>query len=418
MGSTFGRRHAMWVARVSVACASAWVRAEAGVVRERETRMRSKHVMSSLRGRTVTGVAALGLIGALAAGCGSNDKASGGTSSTSSSSGAAAKSGTVAFLLKENKTPRWEAFDKPYFTARLKANCPSCQLIYSNAGQDADRQVQQAEAALTKGAKVLVITPVDSDAAGAIATRAKQANVPVIAYDALINNADLDYFVSFQNEKVGQLQGTALLDKLTKDGTADKGQIVWINGAPTDNNAGQFKKGAHSALDGKVKVGKEYDTPDWSPDKAQQEMEQAITALGKNKIVGLYAANDGTAGGAIAAMKASGIDPKTIPSTGQDADLAGIQRIVAGEQYMTVYKAIRPEANAAADLAYALVKGEHPKMADTVNNGEIDVPSKLLTPVAVTKGKVMDTVIKDGFYKASDICIGQFASACTKAGIK
>jgi D-xylose transport system substrate-binding protein len=375
--------------------------------------------MSSLRGRTLTGVALLGVIGAVAAGCGGSDnKSSGGSTSTSAAAGGSGKSGTVAFLLKENKTARWEGFDKPYFTQRLAKVCPDCNLIYSNANQDADRQVQQAEAALTKGAKVLVITPVDSDAAAAIANRAKAQKVPVIAYDALINNADLDYFVSFQNEKVGELQGTALLDKLKKDGTASKGQVVWINGAPTDNNAGQFKKGAHTALDGNVKVGKEYDTPDWSPDKAQQEMEQAITALGKNKIVGVYAANDGTAGGAIAAMKAGGIDPKKIPSTGQDAELAAIQRIVAGEQYMTVYKAILPEANAAADLAYALVKGEHPKVADTVNNGKIDVPAKLLTPVAVTTDNIMDTVVKDGFYKVSQICTGQFAAACTKAGIK
>jgi D-xylose transport system substrate-binding protein len=381
--------------------------------------MRFTHALPSLRGRTATGVALLGVVGALAAGCGSSDDDNGsGTTASSSSSAGGGKGGKVAFLLKENKTPRWESFDKPYFTERLKAKCPSCELIYSNANQDADRQVQQAEAALTKGAKVLVITPVDSDAAAAIVNRAKQSNVPVVAYDAMINNADVDYFVSFQNEKVGELQGKALLDKLTKDGTVDKGEIVWINGAPTDANAGQFKKGAHTALDGKVKVGKEYDTPDWSPDKAQTEMDQAITALGKGKIVGLYAANDGTAGGAIAAMKGAGIDPKTIPSTGQDADLAGIQRIVAGEQYMTVYKAIRPEANAAADIATALVQGQKPTENDTVNNGKVDVPAQLLTPVAVTKDNIKDTVIKDGFYTPAQICVNQFASACKAAGIQ
>ena len=129
-----------------------------------------------------------------------------------------------------------------------------------------------------------------------------------------------------------------------------------INGSPTDNNATLFKKGAHSVLDGKVKIGAEYDTPDWSPDKAQTEMDQAITKLGKNGFDGVYAANDGTAGGAIAAMKAAGIDPKTKPTTGQDAELAGIQRILLGEQYMTVYKAIKPEASAAADIAVALAK--------------------------------------------------------------
>ncbi len=140
-----------------------------------------------------------------------------------------------------------------------------------------------------------------------------------------------------------------------------------INGAPTDNNAKLFKEGAHSVIDGSgYKVAKEYDTPDWSPDKAQSEMEQAITALGKTGFVGVYAANDGNAGGAIAAMKSNGVDPKKIPTTGQDAELAGVQRIVAGEQYMTVYKAIKPQAEIAAELAVNLLRGEQPK-AGTVN---------------------------------------------------
>jgi D-xylose transport system substrate-binding protein len=167
------------------------------------------------------------------------------------------------------------------------------------------------------------------------------------------------------------------------------------------------------------KVAKEYDTPDWSPDKAQQEMEQAITALGKGGFVGVYAANDGTAGGAIAAMKGNGIDPKTIPTTGQDAELAAIQRILAGEQYMTVYKAIKPEAEQAAELAVALAKGDTPPAADDkVNNGTKDVPSILLTPVAVTVDNINDTIVKDQFWSVDEICTGKYASACKKAGIQ
>jgi D-xylose transport system substrate-binding protein len=369
--------------------------------------MGARNLIRTRSGRLVIAASLLALA---VAGCGADDESSDGGA-------ASGTSGTVAFLLKESKTARWEGFDRPYFTERLASLCPDCELIYNNANQDAARQQQQAEAAITRGAKVLVITPVDSKAAAAIATRAKQSNVPVIAYDALINDAPLDYFVSFQNEKVGELQGSALVDKLEQDGTVDKGEIVMINGAPTDNNAGQFKKGAHAALDGNVQIGKEYDTPDWSPDKAQQEMEQAITALGEDRIVGVYAANDGTAGGAISAMKANGVDPSKVPVTGQDAELAAIQRIVAGEQYMTVYKAIKPEAEAAAELAYALIKGERPKMADTVNNGNMDVPSKLLTPVSLTVDNIMDTVVKDGFHKVSDICTDQYAAACEKAGI-
>jgi D-xylose transport system substrate-binding protein len=193
-----------------------------------------------------------------------------------------------------------------------------------------------------------------------------------------------------------------------------------INGAPTDNNAKLFKEGAHSVIDSSdFKVAKEYDTPDWSPDKAQQEMEQAITAVGKDGFVGVYAANDGTGGGAIAAMKGNGIDPKTRPTTGQDAELAAIQRILIGEQYMTVYKAIKAEAEAAAELAVSLAKGETPSgVEDKTPNGMKDVPSILLTPVAVTKDNIQDTIIKDKFWSVDEICTGKYAAGCKEAGIQ
>jgi D-xylose transport system substrate-binding protein len=190
-----------------------------------------------------------------------------------------------------------------------------------------------------------------------------------------------------------------------------------INGDPTDNNATLFKKGAHSALDGKVTIGKEYDTAEWSPDNAQREMEQAITALGKDQIAGVYAANDGTAGGAIAALKGAGVSPLP-PVTGQDAELAAIQRILAGEQALTIYKAIKPEAEMAAQMAYDLLQGKAPSgTSTTVKNETKDVPSVLLTPVEVTKDNVNDTVIKDGFWTPKQICTGQYASACSSAGI-
>jgi D-xylose transport system substrate-binding protein len=204
---------------------------------------------------------------------------------------------------------------------------------------------------------------------------------------------------------VGKLQGQALLDKLTKDGTVGK-PIVMINGSPTDNNATLFKKGAHSVLDGKVKIGAEYDTPDWSPNQAQTEMDQAITKLGKTGFVGVYCANDGTCGGAIAAMKGAGIDPKTHPTTGQDAELAGIQRILLGEQYMTVYKAIKPEAEAAAELAVSLAKKTTVPSSLTitsVNNGQADIKSVILTPVAVVATNIKDTVVADGFWTTAQI---------------
>jgi D-xylose transport system substrate-binding protein len=348
---------------------------------------------------------------ALAA-CGSDDN----NDSSSSGGGGGGKSGAIALLLPETKTARYETQDRPLFQKFLKAECPDCELIYSNADQDAAKQQQQAEAALTKGAKVLVLDPVDAASAASIVTKAKQQNVPVISYDRLVSNAELDYYISFDSIKVGQLQGKSLVDKM-----GNKGNIVMINGAPTDNNAKLFKQGAHSVIDKSgAKVAKEYDTPDWSPDKAQQEMEQAITALGKSGIQGSYNANDGTAGGAIAAMKGNGIDPKTVPSTGQDAEVAGIQRILSGEQFVDVYKPVKPEAQAAAKLAVALLRGEDAPAGlinEQTDNGQGKVPSVIIPVVAVTKDNVKDTVIKDGYWKASDICTAAFAKFCKEAGI-
>ena len=356
--------------------------------------------------------------GMLLAACGDDDDSGGGGGGGGDEGGGG---GSIALLLPESKTARYESQDRPNFEKKVAELCPDCEIIYSNADQDPAKQQQQAEAALTKGAKVMVLDPVDAASAGAIVARAKQSQVPVISYDRLITDADIDYYISFDNEQVGKLQGESLQARLEKDGNGD-GTIVMINGAPTDNNAKLFKQGATSVFDqSDLKVGKSYDTPDWSPDKAQQEMEQAITALGKDGFVGVYAANDGTAGGAIAAMKGNGIDPKTIPSTGQDAELAAIQRILAGEQYMTVYKAIIPEAEQAAELAVALAKGEDAPgglVNGSIDNGQEKVPSILLTPVAVTKDNIKDTIVKDGFWKPSEICTGAYAKACAEAGIE
>lgn len=363
--------------------------------------------------------ALLGLAGACMAfglaACG--DDEGGGSSGDSGSD----KGGKIALLLPESKTTRYESQDKPLFEAKVAELCDTCDVLYSNADQDASKQQQQAEAAITNGAKVLVLDPVDADSAGAIVKRAQESDIPVISYDRLVaGGAKPDFYISFDNEAVGKLQGESLVEQLGGDAAKGK-QIVMINGSPTDGNAALFKKGAHSVLDGSgVKIGKEYDTPDWSPDEAQDQMDQAITALGKDAIDGVYAANDGTAGGAIAAMKSAGIDPTKIPSTGQDAELAGVQRVLIGEQGMTVYKAIKPEAEKAAELAVALVRGEEPPAGlvnDKVNNKTADIPSIILDPVAVTSENIKDTVIADGFLKAGDLCTGRYAAACTEAGI-
>jgi D-xylose transport system substrate-binding protein len=361
--------------------------------------------------------AALVVITAIAlTSCGDDTTSSG---SASPSAGGGGGGGTIALLLPENKTARYETQDKPLFEAKVKELCPDCEVLYSNANQDATQQQSQAEAALTNGADVLVLDPVDFASAGPMVQAANDAGVPVISYDRLITDANIDYYISFDNEKVGQLQGQALLDAMEANGKTG-GTIVMINGAPTDNNAKEFKAGAHSVLDGKVKIGAEFDTPDWSPDKAQTEMDQAITKLGKDGFQGVYAANDGTAGGAVAAMKGAGIDPTTIPTTGQDAEVAAIQRILVGQQTITIYKDYNQEAPLAAELAVAALRGETPEGITlvNVNNGLKDVPSIILDPVAVTIDNINDTVIADGLWKVSDICTAAYADACKQAGIE
>ncbi len=329
------------------------------------------------RGTAATWIAAAVVVIAIAllvSACGGDDEETAG--------GSDSEGGKIALLLPESKTTRYETQDRPNFERRVQELCPGCEVFYQNADQDAAKQQRQVEAAITEGVDVMVLDPVDSASAASLAQRAKDRGIPVVSYDRLITDAPLDYYISFDNEEVGRLQAQSLVDELKERGDRD-GSIVMINGAPTDNNATLFKRGAHSVFDdARLTIAKEYDTPDWSPDAAQREMEQAIAAVGRNGFDGVYAANDGTAGGAIAALKGAGLDPEKYPVTGQDAERAAIQRILAGSQYMTVYKAIKAEAKAAAELSVALAKGDEPKaglVTGKVDNGRLQVPSVLLT---------------------------------------
>jgi D-xylose transport system substrate-binding protein len=325
---------------------------------------------------------------------------------------------SIGILLPESKTSRYEAFDRPLLTQRLKQVCPKCEVLYQNAGQDSAVQQSQAEALVTSGARVLILDAVDSVAARAIIDNAKSQGVAVVAYDRLASGP-VDYFVSHDSERVGQVQGTALLAALKAAGDPKRGRVVMINGSPTDHNASLLKRGAHLVLDGQVVIGQEYDTPDWSPDRAQQEMEQAITALGREAIIGVYAANDGTAAGAIAALKGAGF--ATLPPvTGQDAELAGVQRILTGDQYMTVYKGLKVEATVAADMAIAAATGNEYRGQPTqrVSNGSVDVPSVLLEPIAVTRDNVASVIIASGFYPTQEVCTPHYLLACQQAGIR
>jgi D-xylose transport system substrate-binding protein len=237
-----------------------------------------------------------------------------------------------------------------------------------------------------------------------------------VAYDRLAQGP-VSAYVSFDNVKVGELQGQALLDAMGAKATPSA-NVVMINGDDADPNAAQFKEGAHKTLDGKVKIAYEQSGL-WKDTVAAQKMSAAITQLGAKNIAGVYSANDGMAGGIATTLKGAGIS--TIPLTGQDAELAAIQRIVAGTQSATVYKAYKPEADTAAEIAVALLQGKDVKSMATseVTSGSGDkVPAKLLTPVSVTKANIKDTVVKDGLYTVAQICTPTYAAACKAAGLQ
>ncbi|MEU6477662.1 sugar ABC transporter substrate-binding protein [Streptomyces sp. NPDC047017] len=364
--------------------------------------------------RAAFAVAAGAMAVSLAA-CGSA-KESGGGSSKSPGGEKKGDDIKVGLLLPENQTARYEKFDRPLIekkVAELTHN--KGKIVYANAKQDATQQNQQVETMITNKVDVLIVDPVDAAAIKNSVQKAKDAGIPVVAYDRLAQGP-IDAYTSFDNVTVGKTQGQALLQALGDK--AKSGKIVMMNGSSTDPNAAQFKQGAHSVLDGKVNIGKEYDTKEWKAENANANMEGAISALGKQNIVGVYSANDSMAGGIITALKAAGI---TVPVTGQDAELPGVQRIVSGEQYMSVYKSYPQEANVAAEMAVDLAQG---KPLDSVAKTKTDspttkgVPTQLVPVVSLTKDNIKDTVIKENIYTVADICAAQYKAACDKIGLK
>jgi D-xylose transport system substrate-binding protein len=351
-------------------------------------------------------------VGALAA-CGAND--SEGDPDSADSGSDSSSGGTIALLLPESKTTRYEAFDKPLFEAHVAELCSECTVDYYNADQDEAKQAQQMTTALNEGVDVVVLDPVNGEGATGMVEEAQGQDVPVIAYDRLITNAD--YYMSFDNETVGKMQAEALVDAV-----GGAGDILMLNGAPSDPNAAQFKAGAHSVLDGsELTIAEEYDNPDWSPENAQQWTADQLSKYDPSEIQGVYAANDGQAGGVVAALTGAGVALDELPPiTGQDAEAAAIQRILAGEQAMTIYKPIPIEAETAAEVAVALVNGD--EVSGTTDTG-VDqteyegVTSYIFDPIVVTADNVADTVIADGFYSAEDICTGDYADDCEAAGI-
>ncbi|MFC4506844.1 MULTISPECIES: sugar ABC transporter substrate-binding protein [Streptomyces] len=322
---------------------------------------------------------------------------------------------TVGVLLPGGGASRFGQFDGPLIEKKLKELCPDCPATF-DATSDPAVQRQQLESMITRGVDVLIIAAVDPQLLRPAVEDAHRAGIPVVAYDRLAQGP-ISGYVTFDGAKVGKLQAEALLQAM--GAKARGGQIVMMNGATPDPNAGWFKRGALSVLKGKVKIGKSYDTVGWRPENAFVNMRGAIAALGAGNIDGVLAANDSLAGAVVSALNATEVRPLP-PITGQDADLAAVQRIVRGDQYMTVYKPFKPATDAAVEMAVALGRGNSVASiaTGTVDNASTkDIPAVLLPSVSVTVGNIKDTVVKDGMYTVDQICTPQLRSACAKAGL-
>ncbi|RSD08527.1 sugar ABC transporter substrate-binding protein [Amycolatopsis eburnea] len=377
-----------------------------------------------MRSRTLTLLAATVSTGLVLTACGANSSNSGGTGSSSASSSAQAgggANGKVGVILPETATSaRWEAFDKPMLTAALTAQ--GFEVDVQNAQGDNQKFSTLADGFISSGVKVLVIAPGDPAVGAAVEAKAKTAGIPVIDYDRPSLGGSADYYVSFDNEKVGQLQGQAMADALKSKAGAG---VVQIEGAPTDNNATLFTKGQDSVLEplfsaGTLKRIQKQPINDWDNQLGGTTFEQIFTANG-GKVDGVVAANDGLAGAVITILKKNGLNGK-VPVTGQDATADGLMAVMRGDQYMTVFKPIKEEAEATAKLAAALAKGDTAG-ADAIATGKLhdpknnrDIKSVLLNPTTILE-KDVKTVVTQGYVKAAEICGGDLAAKCTSLGI-
>ncbi len=331
-----------------------------------------------------------------------------------SSAALAAPSGTVAFLMPDEASTRYEQHDFPGFQAAMKKLCPDCKLLYQNANASAATQQQQFNSAIAQGAKVIVLDPVDSTAAASLVHMAQSQGIKVIAYDRPVPSTPADYYVSFDNEGIGKAIAQSLVQHMKDKGVpTGKGGVLEVNGSPTDAAAGLIRKGIHEGLEGSgYKTLAEYDTPEWAPPKAQQWVSGQITRFG-SQIVGVVAANDGTAGGTIAAFKAAGVNPVP-PVTGNDATIAGLQLIISGDQYNTILKPSEIVAAAAAKVAVGFLSGQAPRGETTL----FKTPTQLFKPAVITASNLKADVVDKGFATADQLCTGRYADGCAKLGIK
>jgi D-xylose transport system substrate-binding protein len=365
-----------------------------------------------MRRRFLGLVAAMAALTLILAACGGNDDNGGG-----STSGGGGKTPNIGVILPDTKSSaRWETADKKYLEDAFKA--AGVKYTIQNAQGDKTQFQTIADQMITGGANVLMIVNLDSGTGKAVLDKAKSQGVATIDYDRLTLNGGAQYYVSFDNVAVGTLQGEGLAKCLEAKGKKTA-NIVYLNGSPTDNNATLFKQGYDGVLSkmSQYKKVSDQSVPEWDNQKAGTIFEQMYTQQ-KGKIDGVLAANDGLGNAAIAILKKNSANGE-IPVTGQDATVQGLQNILNGDQCMTVYKAVKKEADAASKLAIGLAKGEQQTAPDTIKDPESgkDVPSVLLQPVAITKDNVND-VVADGYVTKAELCAGSFASKCAAAGVK
>jgi D-xylose transport system substrate-binding protein len=365
-----------------------------------------------MRSRFLGLIAAVAALTLILAACGGNDDNGGG-----SASGGGGKTPKIGVILPDTKSSaRWETADKPLLEQAFKA--AGVESDIQNAQGDKTQFQTIADQMITNGANVLMIVNLDSGTGKAVLDKAKSQGVATIDYDRLTLNGGAQYYVSFDNVAVGTLQGEGLAKCLEAKGKKS-GNIVYLNGSPTDNNATLFKQGYDGVLSKMSQYKKVADqsVPDWDNQQAGTIFEQMYTKE-KGKIDGVLAANDGLGNAAIAILKKNNANGE-VPVTGQDATVQGLQNILAGDQCMTVYKAVKQEADAAAKLAVGLAKGEQQTAPDTIKDPESgrDVPSVLLQPVAITIDNIND-VVKDGFVTKEQLCTGPYAAKCTQAGVE
>ncbi|MCZ4606483.1 substrate-binding domain-containing protein [Streptomyces sp. Lzd4kr] len=349
--------------------------------------------------------------------CGVIDGIGGGDSSASPEKG---DDITVGLLLPDKETARFEKFDYPLIKKEVgNLTDDKGKVVYANAGASPEKQSKQFQQMIDEKVDVVLVDAVDAKAIAPQVQKSKDAGIPVIAYDRLAEGP-IDAYVSHDNELVGEVQARSLVEELGDKAASSK--VVMMNGDPADPNTDRFKKGALTELDGAVNIVKKYDTEKWSPEAAKANMQKAIASVGVSGIGAVYSANDGMAGAVIDALKEAGAS--TIPPvTGQDANLDAVQRIVSGEQFMTVYKPFLLEATNAAKMAVYRVQGRDLEFdsltQDSVDSPtQDDIPAQLVTVIALTQGNIEETVVKDGVYTVDQICTPEYKADCDRIGLK